>query len=97
MKNQFLSTVEKALATNLEGYQKARKAFAHEYAMTRNVKWKDATASAVSASIVALSIYEVNRDELVRWSKRCERAYLENFHNGILEDSPTVAVIKCLD
>lgn len=97
MKNQFLTTVEKALETNLEGYQKARKAFSHEYAITRNVKWKDATASAVSASIVALAIHDVDRDELVRWAKRCERAYLENFHNSILEDSPTVAVIKCLD
>lgn len=95
--NNFVTTVEKALSTNLEGYQKARKAFAHEYAMTRSVKWKDATASAVSASIVALEIYSVNRDELIRWAKRCERAYQENFHNGIFEDSPTVAVIKCLD
>lgn len=97
MRNQFLTTVEKALETNLEGYQKARKEFAYEYAMTRNVKWKDATASAISASMVALQIYSVNHDELVRWAKRCERAFQENFHNSILEDSPTVAVIKCLD
>lgn len=95
--NNFVTTVEKALATNLEGYQKARKAFARDYALSRSA-CMSATDSAWSASKLAMSVHPtVDHADLVRWATRCERAYLENFHNSIFEDSPTVAVIKCLD
>jgi len=97
MRNQFLETVEKALATNLEGYQKARKAFAREYAISRNTQWNNASDSTVRASEKAIRIYPVKVEELMRWATRCERAYQENFHNGILQDTPTIAVMKCLD
>lgn len=93
----FFNQIMTAIDSNLEDYRKARKAFAHEYATSR-ANCLSVEKSAQRACSIAIELDEtLGAQELTRWAIRCERTYLENFNNSIFEDSPTVAVIKCLD